>query len=86
LPAGYAGDGADAKRTKVMGGNRRWQSGKGAWGAEIGCCAAPSGLRIAIRFLAGASRRAIKRLRRTVVHASKLARPPAADPQPRSLP
>jgi len=26
---------------------------------------------------------AIKRLQRTVVHASKLARPPAADPQPR---
>jgi hypothetical protein len=45
--------------------------------------AAPSGLRITIRFLAGATRRAIKRLQQTVVHASKLARPPAADPQPR---
>jgi hypothetical protein len=40
------------------------------------------GLRIAIRFLAGASRRAIERLQRTVVHASKIACPPAADPQP----
>ncbi|MBU1208597.1 MAG: hypothetical protein KKH04_17010, partial [Proteobacteria bacterium] len=28
---------------------------------------------------------AIKRLQRTVIHASKLARPPAADPQPRSV-
>jgi hypothetical protein len=45
--------------------------------------AAPSGLRIAIRFLAGASRRAIKPLQRTVTHASKLACPPAADPPPR---
>jgi hypothetical protein len=37
--------------------------------------AAPSGLRIAIRFL--------KRLQRTVALASTLARPSAADPQPR---
>jgi len=45
----------------------------------------PSALRIAIRFLPGLSERsAIKRLQRTIVHASKLARPPAADPQPRS--
>ena len=40
------------------------------------------GLRIAIRFLAGASRRAIKRLQRAAVPASKLACPPAAEPQP----
>jgi len=40
------------------------------------------GLRIAIRFLSGASRLAIKRMQRSVVRASKLACPPAADPQP----
>jgi hypothetical protein len=34
-------------------------------------------------FCPGALRRAIKRLQRTVVLASTLARPPAADPQPR---
>jgi hypothetical protein len=45
--------------------------------------AAPSGLRITIHFLAGALHLAIKRLQQTVVHASKLARPSAADPQPR---
>jgi hypothetical protein len=45
--------------------------------------AAPSVLRIAIRFLSGADAPAIKRMHRTVVHASKLARPPAADPQHR---
>jgi hypothetical protein len=42
------------------------------------------GLRIAIRLLTVASRRSIKRLQQTVDHTSKLVRPPAADPQPRS--
>jgi hypothetical protein len=54
-------DGADATRMKVASGDRRRESGKGAGGEQIGCCAAPSGLRITIRFLPGASRRAIKR-------------------------
>ena len=34
--------GADAKRTKVVGGNRRRHSREDAGGAEIGCRAAPS--------------------------------------------
>ena len=45
--------------------------------------AAPSVLRISIRFLSVAYAPAIKRLQRAVVSASKLARPPAADPQRR---
>jgi hypothetical protein len=47
--------------------------------------AAPSVLRISIRFLSGAIAPAIKRLQRTVARASKLARPPAADPQHRYI-
>jgi len=47
--------------------------------------AAPSALRITIRCLSGAVAPAIQRLQRTVVHASALARPPAADPQRRSM-
>ena len=43
----------------------------------IGRCELPSA------FWPALSRLAIKRLQRTVVHASKLARPPAADPQRR---
>jgi len=43
-------------------------------------------LRIAIRFLSGASRLAIKRLQRTAVPASKLASTSAADPQPVIVP
>ena len=45
--------------------------------------AAPSALRITIRCLSGAVAPAIQRLQRTVVTASKLAAPPAADPQRR---
>jgi len=45
--------------------------------------AVPSALRIAIRCLPGAIAPAIQRLQRAVVHASKLAFPPAADPQRR---
>jgi len=45
--------------------------------------ATPSGLRITIRLLSGAFAPAITRLKLTVVHASKLACPPAAYPQPR---
>jgi hypothetical protein len=74
-------DGADAKRTKKVGGEQEIRGQEGRWGDSIGFHAALSGLRLAIRFLAGASRRAIKRLQRTVAHASKLACPPAADPQ-----
>jgi hypothetical protein len=55
-------DGVDAKRTRVMGGDRRWWRGKRAGGEKMRCRAAPSGLRITTRFLAGALRRAIKRL------------------------
>ena len=44
---------------------------------------APSGLRMTIRFLPSAPCRAIKRMQRPGAAASKLARPPAADPQPR---
>ena len=45
--------------------------------------ASPSALRITIRCLSGAVAPAIQRLQRAVVHASELARPPAADPQRR---
>jgi len=76
-------DGADARRTTVVGANGRLTPHEGWCEERIGCRAAPWGLRLAIRFLAGALRRAIKRLQRTVVYASKLARPPAAALQPR---
>jgi len=74
---------ADEERTKAVGENRRWDNRKGAGGEKIGCRAAPSGLRIAIRFLPGASRRSIKRLKRTSFAPSKLVAPAAAYPQPR---
>ena len=76
-------DGADAKRSKVVGGNGRWDSRKEVGGEEIGYRAAPSGLRIPIRFLPGASRRSIKRLKRPSFAPSKLVAPAAAYPQPR---
>jgi hypothetical protein len=76
-------DGADAKRTKVVGGNGSGDSSTNVGGEETGCRAAPSGLRIAIRFLAGAPRRAIKRQKRPSVAPSGLVAPAAAYPQPR---
>jgi hypothetical protein len=45
--------------------------------------ATASELRLSIRCLSGAVAPAIQRMQRTDVHASKLARPTAADPQHR---